>query len=468
MNERIWARPQGCAMYVLLHMLLVTPVALRAQVLPLNDAISQAIGHYPLLRQRQAQVEAGKAHIQSVNDNRLPALNLQEQWTLGTNNSLDGAYFGMGVVPSTTGGVENTNSGQVNSGNIATAYLQWNVYNFGYYNALEQVAKSQLATTQASLEREKYLLTTQVISLYLDALKKYRLLRVEAENEQRSATILAAIRATAAGGLRPGVDSVTAGAAYSEARLTYLQALDDFSRDKIALAIYTGLDTARIQPDTTVAEKMMSLAGALKIASDSVPLSHPLLDVYQKQYETAVAENRSISRQYLPKVGLEAAGWTRSSSIDAAGDYGGTGEGWGYQRYNYLFGLSITYNLFDLKKRHDQLREGAFQVKASEEAVNDQHLQLDKVMQQAGVSYVTVLQQLKELQVQRSSAQQAYLQQLALYEGGMNTLIDVTNALYVLRSSETSYVVRQDELLQILYARAGLSNQLDVFLQNFK
>ena len=458
---------------MLLHMLLVIPVAIipshgKAQVLPLNEAISQAIVNYPLLRQRQQEVEAGKAHVRSVNDNRLPALNLQEQWTLGTNNAFDGAYFGMGVVPSTTGGVATTNSGQVNSGNIATSYLQWNFYNFGYYNALERQAKSEQATTQATLERDRYILTMQVIGLYLDALKKLRLVQVEQENEQRSATILTAIRATAAGGLRPGVDSVTANAAYSDARLSYLQALNEFSNDKIALAVYTGLDTARIRPDTTVIDKMMSQGGYLKVASDSIPPDHPLLDVYQKQYEAAMAENRSISRQFLPKVGLEAAGWTRSSSINGAGEYEGLGEGWGYQRQNYLFGISITYNLFDLKKRHDQLTEGNFRAKASEDAIQDQQLRLDKVMQQADASYTTVLQQLKELQVQRLSAEQAYGQQIALYKGGMNTLIDVTNALYVLRSSETNYVVRQDELLQILYTKAGLSNQLDVFLQNFK
>lgn len=468
MNETLWVRPHRRAVYVLLHLLLVVPLGASAQILSLSDAIRLATDHYPLLRERGQQVEAGKAHVQTINDNRLPALNLQEQWTLGTNNAFDGAYFGMGIVPSTTGGVASANSGQVNAGNISTAYLQWNFYNFGYYSALERQARSELATDRAALERDRYVLTMQVISLYLDILKKARLLTVEADNVGRNAAIFNAIRATVAGGLRPGVDSVTAAAAYADARFSYLGILDDLSRDKISLSVYTGLDTGRIQPDTTALDRMLSQGDYINVAADSIPISHPLLDVYQKQYEAAMAENRSLSREYLPKVGLEAAAWTRSSSIDAAGNYGELADGWGYQRQNYLFGLSVTYNLFDIKKRHDRLKEGDFQARASQEAIQDERLRLDNTLQQAEASYATVLRQLTELRVQRQAAAQAYGQQLALYQGGLSTLIDVTNALYVLRSSETNYVVRQDELLQILYTKAGLSNQLDVFLQHFK
>ena len=90
------------------------------------------------------------------------------------------------------------------------------------------------------------------------------------------------------------------------------------------------------------------------------------------------------------------------------------------------------------------------------------------MVQQANSTYATTLEKLKEIPVQLQSAQQAYGQQMALYKAGLNTLIDVTNAQFVLLQAETTYVITQDELLQLLYIRAGLSGQLDNFLQNFK
>ena len=450
-------------MYVLLHMLIAIPMGGIAQTLSLKEAVDSTLAHYPVLRERQADIARSRAHVTAVQDNRLPALNLQEELTLGTNNSLDGAYFGLGVIPSTTGGVNGADIMQANSGNIATAYLQWNFYTFGYYDALQKQALTELAASRSALDRDRYLLSMQVIGLYLDALKKSRLLSVEVENMRRNSTILTAIRAIAAGGMRPGVDSVTAAAAYSDARVSYLKAQRAYTDDKIALSIFTGLDTGRVDPDTTQG----GLIDGDAVAS-AVPLTHPLLDVYQKAYETSLAANRSVSRQYLPKVGLEASGWSRSSSIEPSGAYGDLSEGWGFQRYNYLFGLSVTYNLFDLKKRHDLLTEGRFDAQAKEARLQEEQLRLDRMLVQANADYDNDIRQLEELGLQRSSAEQAYHQQLVMYQGGLNTLIDVTNALYVLRQSESNYVVSEDQLLQVLFTRAGLSNQLDTFLQTQK
>ena len=131
-------------------------------------------------------------------------------------------------------------------------------------------------------------------------------------------------------------------------------------------------------------------------------------------------------------------------------------------------GVTLTYNIADLKHRHDQLVEGRYTAQAKSMAIREQQLNLNTVMQQANASYATAIQKLKEIPVQLQSAQQAYGQQLALYRSGLNTLIDVTNAQYALLQAETNYVVTQDELLHLLYIRAALSGRSDIFLQQFK
>jgi adhesin transport system outer membrane protein len=139
-----------------------------------------------------------------------------------------------------------------------------------------------------------------------------------------------------------------------------------------------------------------------------------------------------------------------------------------YSRYNYLFGITATYNLFDLKHRHDQQIEGSYMAQAKLGALETQELTLNRMVQQANAAYANTLEKLKQLPVQLYSASQAYGQQLALYRAGLNTLIEVTNAQYALLQAEANNVIARDELMQLLYMRAALAGQSTIFLQNFK
>ena len=455
-----------CRIFILLFVAI--PLGGRAQTLNIYDAVNKTIANYPLLQQRQAEVSAGKAHLTAVNGNRLPSLILQDQVSMGTDNSLQGAYFSLGIVPSTPGSYSNVQSSP-NAGNVAISFLKWEFYTFGYYNAQHKEAKSQLAVSEANLNSDKYQLTENIVSLYLDWLKKYRLLQIQNENMLRSQVIFTAIRATVLSGLKPGVDSSTASAAYADARISYLQALDNYNYDRIAVGTYAGIYSPEIVPDTSIITPSLLQNMAFVQQVDSVISSHPILEVYHKQYEQQLAANNTISKEYLPRFGIDGAAWSRNSGISYNGAYpGDLADGMPYNRSNYLFGLSLTYNIFDLKHRHDALAEGKYRADATQSAMQMQQLNLNTMLQQANSTYASTVEKLKEIPVQLYSAQQASGQQLALYRSGLNTLIDVTNAQYVLLQAETSYVNMQDELLQLLYIRAGLGGQLDNFLQKFK
>ena len=468
MNQNIYSIRTG-SVALLLALACIIPSISGAQSLTLYDAVAKTMANYPQLRQRQAEVAAGRAHVTTVNGARLPSLILQDQATLGSDNSLLGAYFSMGMVPSTPGSYTATHYNP-SPGNTAISFLQWEFYTFGYYNAREKEAKSQLAVNEANLAGDQYLLAGNIVALYLDWLKKYRLLQIQSENVERAQVMLTSIRATVLSGLKPGVDSSTASAAYAEARIGYLQALTDYSYDSINMLTYTGLDSGSITPDTSFLSSAIANPGT-QVATqiNSVPITHPLLDIYEKQYEQQLAGNHAISKKYMPKVGLDAAAWARSSGISASGVYPDnlSDASWN-SRYNYLFGVNFSYNLFDARHRRDELAEGRFAADARKEALQTQQLSLNNMVRQANDAYKNTMEKLKALPVQLQSAKQAYGQQMALYRSGLNTLIDVTNAQYALLQAESNYVVAQDELLQILYMRAALGGESEIFLQNFK
>jgi len=457
------------AAWVRYFLIICIPVAGHAQTLDLYDAVNRTIANYPLIQQRQAEVSAGKAHVNTVNSNRLPSFVLQDQLSAGTNNSIAGPYFSLGMVPSTPGGslAMAPNYSPV-AGNVAISFLQWELYNFGYYRAQKKEAQSQLAVSEAYLGSDRYLLTENIVALYLDWLKKYRLQQIQQQNMQRAQVILTSIRANVLSGLRPGVDSSTASAAYSDARIAYLQAMDDYNYDRITISSYTGLKN-ELMPDTSFITSAILKDPLVIPLTDSVQLSHPVLNVYQKQYEQQLADNGAMSKKYLPKVGIDGAAWVRNSGISYSGAYpDGLSDGMPYNKYNYLMALTVSYNLFDMKHRHDQIVEGRFAAQAKQSALQTQQLAMDQMMLQANSRYQTTLEKLKEIPIQLNSARQAYIQQSALFRSGLNTLIEVTNAQYALLQAETNYVITQDELLQLLYIRAGLAGQLDNFLQNLK
>lgn len=453
--------------FVLICTCLLWPWCTDAQILRLPDAVNKAIANYPLIQQQEALVAAGAAHITTVEGNRLPSLKIHDQITLGTANSLNGSFFPMGVVVPTSGGVRSENNGDVASGNIALSLLEWEFYNFGYYKAERQKAEAGLAANKAGLRKDTYLLTGQIILLYIDLVKHYRLQQVEKENENRTITISDAIRATVLSGLKPGVDSMTAQAEYTKAHLAYQRAKEAYENDRAALATYTGLDAEAVIPDTAIFSE--ASAQQLQVVTDSIVTDHPLLAVYHKALEQQEAENKVTAHKYLPKFYLQGAAWMRGTSITSADVYtSDLASGLSYSRYNYLFGLAFTYNLFDLKHRHDQLAEGRQQALALQHATEVQQLNLSKAMHQADISYRSILEQASSIPQEMEAANQAYHQQLALYDAGLGTLTDVTNALYTLKQTEMDNVEVQDNLMQVLYMRAGLSNQTDNFLQMFK
>lgn len=441
----------------------------QAQVLSLYDAVDKTITNYPLLQQRASEVAANRAHIKTVNGYRLPTLKLMDEVTAGTANSLPGGYFSQGIIPSVSGSITSAQSTDVASGNFAVSYLDWPFYTFGYYNAQKKNAAAALATNVAALNSDKYVLTQNVVSLYLDWIKKYRLMQIEQENLQRSQTILNAIKATVLNGLKPGVDSSTANAEYAKSKIAFLQARDNYNYDLISLATYTGVPSEGMVPDTAILTN--AKLSALQVQQpDSISVHHPLLDVYEKQYEQQLALNKAETRVFMPKLSLDGAGWIRGSSISPTNQYATDWNNGLTQnsRYNYLFGLTLSYNITDLKHQHDIRKEGEYYAKAKEDALHTQEYNLNRVLKQTDIAYSTAQEKLNELPLALQSARDAFAQQSALYRAGLNTLVDVTNAQYVLEQTETEYVIAQDDLIQLLYLKAGLSNQADKFLQTFK
>jgi len=458
---------------IVISLFIAVPVCAQVgggqSVLPLNEAVSLALHNYPSIRAREAQIRSGMAAVTETKDRRLPSLSLFEQVDAGTSNNLGAAYFSGGIVPSVSGvSARPENTGAVSTGNIGVAYLQWQASNFGGYKAGIQEAYSRLRVDTMDLERERFYIASMVLQSYLDLIRNYELSLVQLENLRRSDTIRLVIRNYVLSGLRPGVDSSLAEAEYSKAKLNFLDVYNTFRQSKVQLSLLTALDTSAIGPDMG---NDSLLLGTLRSETykDIAWTGHPFLNYFHSIYENSQAREQLIRKSYLPRLYVLAAGWMKGSSIMPDGAINkDLGTGLDYSRYNYLFGVGLTYDVFDLRRQKDRLNVQKYQTAVALYNYEEQQRSLNNAGLQASVNLHTAINKFHEIPVQLNAARDAYNQRLTQYNAGLSNIIDLTNALYVLNRAQTDLITTKDGVWRAVVQKAYAENGIYQLLSTLK
>ncbi len=220
MNYRNYSKINLVRYIYLLTFLLVVIIGnngkVHAQTMTLKQAIDSAILNYPELKAKKLQIESSKMSLTDAKDQRLPSLYVSDQVDIGTANSLDGSYFGMGLVPSTSGSIRPENNMSQVTGTIGVATMNYELYNFGLNKARIESAKSLINLNTADYNRESYLLQYQIAQLYFDLLRYKLLTDVQQKNIDRYRVLYGYIKAYTNSGIKAGVDSSVANAEISK------------------------------------------------------------------------------------------------------------------------------------------------------------------------------------------------------------------------------------------------------------
>ncbi|HVI48548.1 MAG TPA: TolC family protein [Chitinophaga sp.] len=434
-----------------------------ADSLSLREAITLTLARYPAVKAKQQLVKAGEANLTDVRHNWYPVLKLHDQVDVGTDNSIYGSYFTMGLIPSTSGGIRNENVSSLMSGNIAMANVQWEIYNFGAYGSQREDARRALEVNHADLGNTANQLTVNVIETYLQLLRLHELINIQADNVKRNAEIVHAVTTVVLHGLKPGVDSTIAVAELSKARLNLLDVSNHYNQARIQLATLTGLDTSQVTPEWNTGGRLMAMLNS-DSSSTVADNTHPLLQYYDALFRRQQVQELIVRKQSLPKLSLMAAGWMRGSS-GSFNDYYDKNlfSGLGYNRYNYLLGLGVTWNITDQRRRHERLAVQQYRSAAASQELETLRVVLHNMYEQAQNDILTSKAKLNELPLQLQAARAAARQKTSLYKGGLANIIDVTNALFVLNRAETDLVEARTAAWVALFRAAYASNNIAAF-----
>jgi len=459
-----------------------TAVPLQAQVtgaITLQTIIDSAKVHLPILAQKQALINNADAQTRFVRNSFLPSAVLADEVSINTDNSLPGSYWSLGIIPSTSGGIRSSNNYQPATGNIGVLYSQYDLADFGFKKAAINNAEANKNLGITDLAREEYTLKWQIGKLYFDLIRSQYQLEVDKQNIQRYEDVYKVIRAITLSGLKPGADSSLALAELAKTRITYNQTLGELRQTQQQLSYLSGIaaniillavDTISLGSSTSLVNDANNKVNRFKYSplGDSGFNSSPLTDYYQKQKELYLSAEDLVKKSYLPRIFLSGDVWVRGSSIDYNNNYKSLATGLGYQRLNYMAGVTVTYDLFNGLHKRDKLAVARYQTQASDEALKQQQLELQNVGNRAEEAIKTAYNNLQQIPVQIQAAQDGYNQKTAQYKAGIINLVDLTNASFVLYRSQTDYVQTLSDWFLANLDKVAATGNLDMFIQSIK
>lgn len=450
---------------VIIGLSLLTPVVslFSQKHYSLSDLVEASRANLPVLKQKQALVEASRASVTDTRHSFLPQLKAGEQLNMGSDNSLAGSYFTFGITPSTSAGVRNSNNLEAAVGNLAVVYAEYELANFGLNDAKLKYAQSFVGLQEADKQKEQYFADIQVARLYLYILKNKFRLDADKQNIERYQKIFDIIHALTASGIKAGADSSLAKAELSKTRISYNQTLGLIGQLKQELSFYTGIPSDQLLLDTLANTSLKSKPVLLDYAMDT--LNNPLLNYYARKKALSLSNDNLIRKSYQPKILLAGASWARGSSIQYNDQYKSLATGLGYQRFNYGLGVAFTYNLFNGLFKKDRLAINRYQIQASNYELEQQKAALQSAVLQADNSLATTEANLREIPVQLHAAQDTYAQKLAQYKAGIISLIDLTNASFVLYRSQTDYIETLNDWYLAQLNKAASTGNLQQFIQ---
>lgn len=443
-------------------MIVCIPCIGQEKSITLRDLLAVVNTHSPTLQKDSAAIRIRQAQEQAVRGNRMPSLRLNYQVDAGTNNNLPGGYFANGIVPGNSRVRIDGNSSTA-LGDLGIAGFDWEIYNFGKFEAEQKAAHSDVEVEQLRFVQSKYDLQTYTIHYYLQLLRLSDLLGIQSLNIERNSEIRKSIQSLAQSGIIAGVDTSIAEAELSKARLNYLELSNQLRQVQLLLSSISGIEAGKIVPDTSFSTRLLNYYRPDTLTATDTSL-HPAIRFYKSLYQNSLVKEQLIQKSYNPKVSVQAALWGRGSSISAADEFRDLSKGLGFERGNYLVGLGITYNLFDIKRKKLQLTTQKAATRYAAKELDEQQSLLALNISQSEAELRTALERLQEIPHQLIAAQAAYRQKLSLYKNGLTNIVDLNAAVSILYRAETDYTNANYNYCKALFQKAVNENQVDALL----
>src|SRR3954462_1891969 len=193
-------------------------------MLTLEEALQYALDHYPSLRAALEQVNAAAANVSVAKSASLPRFDSVWQTNRATANNIFGQLLPQSVIPSLSGPVLPSATGQSVWGSAVGGLLSWEPVDFGLRNAMVHEADAGVVRARAE-EGVTRLAVQNAVGVAFLAVVSAQQARAAADADVQRRDVLARAAHTLADNqLRPGADASRADAELAAARTRAIQA----------------------------------------------------------------------------------------------------------------------------------------------------------------------------------------------------------------------------------------------------
>jgi outer membrane protein TolC len=454
----------------LLLILFFCMAGLKAQEkLSLKDAVNIALKNYGIIKAKSNYLNASKESLKQTRRDYLPNFNLAAQQDFGTINGQNGPLTAAGGLSAASSGPalaqQNWNAA---FGALYLSNINWDFYTFGKIRERIKVSEAVLKRDENDLKQEIFQHEIRVSAAYLNLLAAQRLTRSQQKNLDRAIAFKNNASVRAANGLIAGVDSSLANAEVSSAKIALIKSFDLQQEQANQLSILIGVTATDFLLDTA---SLNHVPKSIMMKDTAVNLeAHPVIQYYKNRIEVSNQQAKYYGRLSYPTLSLigviQARGsGFRSDYVNNQNAYTQSySEGVNPVRSNYLFGIGLSWNLTTILRNAPQVKAQRYLSSGLQNEYEQVDQQLHAQLLLAENKIRNAMDTYNEAPIQVAAASQAYLQKSTLYRNGLTTIVDITQALYVLNRAETDRDIAYTNVWQALLLKAAAEGDYSLFI----
>jgi outer membrane protein len=398
----------------------------------LEQAVAQAIAHYPSVRVSQEQVTAAAAGIQLARTAYLPRVDAIAGVNRATRNNTFGLLLPSQTIAPISGPVLGTNDLKNVWGSMVGFLASWEPFDFGLRQANVAAAQAVRTRAEAGVARTQFELGTITADTFLTLLAAQETVRAGQAGVDRTDVLIKIVDALVQSELRPGAELSRARAEQAAARTQLIRAEQAVAETKAALAQLLGIEPGQV---AALPGNLLSLPSDVEASADPLA-NNPIAQEQNAAVLEARARLKAIERSYFPRFNLQGAAYARGSGALPNGVTLGGLNGLGPSIQNWGLGFTATFPLFDLPSIHAREAAQSANIRAESSRYDLVLTELTGKVNSAKASLEGARRVAANTPIQVEAAQATVRQATARYQAGLGTIVEVADAHRLLTQSE--------------------------------
>lgn len=422
----------------------------------LDQAVAEALANHPRIHASVAEESAAEARIDEAKTARLPDAGVSAQLNRSTGNTVPGAFFtttGFGPIAGPTRG-KSLDEGVWQTG--ASLWATWDVLSLTRQAAAIDVAMASRVEASAATSARRLEIGYRAADAFVVLLEAQEGVRAPRVSVERAQVLSTVTKSLVDQSLRPGADAARADAELAAAQTSLARA--EQARDVRRALLAEAVGNPALQVDATPGGLLAPIDGIATRASAPSP-AHP--DIVQSNAAAArtTEAQRLVAVEYLPRVDLVAALWTRGSGLFQSPTAGLVPD-----IANWAAGATVTWSFLDIPTLRARARTASATRDVAVARCDEAYLAVASQLATSMAVLRGSLKVAKQTPAALASACAAEQQAAARFKTGLAPVVDVADAERVLAQAEIDDAVARLEVRRALLLLARASGDLGPFM----